>query len=285
MFRTSELSGLSYLTVGTALLQRVRQEHPTSILWEAADLQWWWRKPRSTDDQAKVFWHDPEGPVAAAVVTDWGSATWLDLIVVPSARPRILQEVFNLGLERYGHTPNLEMLVDDEDETLAELLQRAGFRPEPADVTAWMDPASAPDATSLSGGYSLHTRAGYESPAHPYDLMTPEVEHRLGETSLYRPDLDFTIVDDTGEGAAHALFWHDTSTGVGLIEPVGTIEGHRGKGLARHILTVGIQDLARAGSRRIKVSWDHDNAPADALYRSVGFEPTASASLWTKPTN
>jgi len=34
----------------TALLQRVRSAHPTAGLYEAADLQWWWRTPRSTDN-------------------------------------------------------------------------------------------------------------------------------------------------------------------------------------------------------------------------------------------
>lgn len=281
MLRISELSGPSYLNEVTALLQRVRQEHPTFGLWEAADLQWWWGKPRSTDTQAKYFWYDSEGPVAAAVLTDWGSTSWLDLIVVPSVRPRMLPEVFEVGLERYEETPNLEMLVDDDDEALVDLLEDAEFQSEPADLTAWMDSPQEAIPTGLAEGYSLRTRADDPSGTHPYGLMTPEVERRLRETSLYRADLDFTILDDRGEGVAHVLFWHDPSTDVGLIEPVGTNEDHRGKGLARHILASGIQALASAGSDRIKVSWDHDNAPADSLYRRVGFQPSSSASFWS----
>ena len=286
MFRISELTGRPYLDEVTALLQRLRQEHPTSGPWEAADYQWWWRLPRSTDDQPKVFWYDEQGPVAAAVTTDWGSATWIDLIVLPSVRPHLIRPVIDRGLElsRTDASP-LEMLVGDEDEALIELLRHAGFQQEQADATAWMQAASAPDVISLADRYSLQSRANNSSPDHPYELMTPEVERRLGETSLYRPDLDLTVVDDQGVGAAHAIFWFDPSTGIGLVEPMGTLESHRGRGLARHLLTAGIQALVAAGSDRIKVSWDLDNRPAVALYLGAGFKPTTTSSLWAAPTN
>ena len=65
--------GLGYLGEVTALLQRVRSAHPTAGLCEAADLQWWWRTPRSTDDLPQLFWFDDDGrPVAAVIATDWG---------------------------------------------------------------------------------------------------------------------------------------------------------------------------------------------------------------------
>ena len=41
-----------YLAAVTELLQRIRGAHPTKGLFEAADLQWWWRAPRSTDHEA-----------------------------------------------------------------------------------------------------------------------------------------------------------------------------------------------------------------------------------------
>jgi hypothetical protein len=40
--------GLHFLEAATALLQRVRSVHPNAGLYEAADLNWWWRNPRST---------------------------------------------------------------------------------------------------------------------------------------------------------------------------------------------------------------------------------------------
>ena len=48
-------SGIDYLRAVTALLQRVRGADPTKGLYEAADLQWWWRTPRSTDNLPQLF--------------------------------------------------------------------------------------------------------------------------------------------------------------------------------------------------------------------------------------
>jgi hypothetical protein len=43
------------------LLQRVHSVHPTVELLEAADLQWWWRTPRSSDNLPQLFWFDQLG--------------------------------------------------------------------------------------------------------------------------------------------------------------------------------------------------------------------------------
>ena len=69
------------------------------------------------------------------------------------------------------------------------------------------------------------------------------------------------------------------------METIGTEEGHRGKGLARHIVTTGIHKLAAAGRDRIKVSYDGDNPPAVALYLGVGFEPAMTCSMWSTSAN
>lgn len=285
MFRVSAQTGMSYLTDVTALLQRARKEHPTSGLWEAADRQWWWRAPRRTDEQPQLFWYDEHGPVAAAVTNEWSSTTWLDLITLPSVKGSLSQEVFARGQELTADMPSVEMLVDDPDEPLMGLLEEAGFHRGPGDVTAWMG-ATPPEVNTLPDGYSLHSRADNASTVHHFAQRSgPEAEDRLRQTSLYRPDLDLFVVDRQGEVAAYGLFWNDPDTGVGLVEPMGTEEAHRGKGLARHVLATGIHKLAAAGSKRIKVSYEADNPPAVALYLGAGFDPSTTCSLWTSTAN
>ena len=285
MPRISEHSGMSYLAEVTALLQRARNEHPTKGLWEAADRQWWWRTPRRTDDQPMPFWYDEHGPVAAAVTNEWSSATWLDLITLPSMSASLIQEVFERGLTLTADLPSVEMLVDDDDESLIGLLTDAGFHQEPMDVTAWMDARAVPEVSTLADGYSLHNRVSNTSTDYHFAWRNgPQVENRLRQTSLYRPDLGVFIVDQHNEVAAYGLFWHDPTTGVGLVEPMRTEEPHQGKGLARYVLTTGINKLVAAGSNRIKIAYDPDNPPAVALYLSVGFVPTMTCSLWSAPT-
>lgn len=177
------------------------------------------------------------------------------------------------------------MLVDDEDEELHVLLADKGFRQGPGDVTAWVDAAAIPDPSPLGKDYSLHTRASNPSTAHHLTQRNgPEVEDRLRQTSLYRPELDLFVVDPHGEIAAYGLFWNDPNTGVGLVEPIRTEGPHQGKGLARHVVTTGLHRLVAEGCERIKVSYDPDNPPAVALYRGAGFEPTMTCSMWSTGT-
>jgi hypothetical protein len=105
-FAERTLSGLDYLATVTALLRRVRIEHPTAGVWEAADLQWWWRKPRTTDDGGQLFWFDTSGdPVAAAVVTDWGGRLGLDVITLPSVADETVRSVWQRGLRAADNAP------------------------------------------------------------------------------------------------------------------------------------------------------------------------------------
>ena len=286
MFEIVEHTGTSHLTEVTALLQRARREHPTRGLWEAADREWWWRTPRDTDDRPQLFWYDEHGPVAAAVTTEWSSSTWLDLITLPSIEARAVGEIFDRAQGLMAGIESFDMPVGDDDTALIGLLTDAGFHRVPMDVTTWMNAGSVPDVSSLADGYTLHSRAGSTAKEHHFARRAgPDAEHRLRQTSLYRPDLDLFVVDQQGEVAAYGLFWHDPTTGVGLVEPMRTEESHQGKGLARHVLTTGLNRLVAAGSNRLKVSYDPDNPPAVALYLGVGFEPTTTSSLWSAPTS
>src|SRR5712691_104943 len=76
-------SGLEYLSLATELLQRARLADSESGVWEAADLQWWWRTPRGSDTIEQRFWVDDDGPVAGVVLSGWGRAWGCDPIVVP----------------------------------------------------------------------------------------------------------------------------------------------------------------------------------------------------------
>jgi len=52
-----------------------------------------------------------------------------------------------------------------------------------------------------------------------------------------------------------------------------TVDDHQRRGLARHILTAGIDLLAEAGPERIEICYETDNPASRGLYLSVGFAP------------
>ncbi|MEM8922093.1 MAG: GNAT family N-acetyltransferase [Actinomycetota bacterium] len=273
------LIGLDYLEAITSLLQRTRAAHPTAGLYEAADLQWWWRAGRTTDSTPQLVWFDPDDrPEAAASLTDWGEQVALNPMVLPDAPPPQVAEVVERGLDhaRSAGFDAIGVEADRADDGLRRLLTDHGLvEGDDAFVEAWMAVEARPAPSPLADGYRLRRRSEtLDRPSHLIRRNQTDVAARLAQTSLYRPDLDLLIVDPSDTVAAYGLFWFDPTTATGLVEPMRTEEDHQRRGLARHVLTAGLDALAGAGAERIKICFGHDNPPARDLYLSVGFEPT-----------
>lgn len=288
--------GLDYLAAVTALLQRVRSAHPTQGLYEAAELQWWWSIPRSTDDVGQLFWLDDAGrPAAGVIVTDFGdgsSAVYEDptlvVIVMPDATPEWVAHVVERGLAHVGEygIEKAELEVDRADDVMREVLFGHGFAVKGDGlIECWLDAAARPEISPLHEDYELFSRReSMERPHHMARPGRPDVEKRLQQTSLYRADLDLVVLDRNDNPAAYGLFWHDPVTATGVVEPMRTHDGHQRRGLARHILTTGIDLLARAGAERISIGFEPDNPASGHLYRSVGFEPHRQTDVFAGPT-
>lgn len=294
--REQHLTGLAAVEAATVLLQRVRNAHPTAGIYQAAELQWWWRNPRSSDDVPQLFWFDDgDRPVAAVITTDWGDGssavyedTTLAIIVLPDATPDWVAHVVERGLAHAAElgidTVGLE--VDRADHVMREVLSGAGFvRTGDGIVEGWLAAADRPGVSPLHDGYRLYRRTDVAHRSHHFGIRSsPRAEERLRETSLYRADLDLVIDDPHGEVAAYGLFWFDPVTATGVVEPMGTEDGHRRRGLARHVLTTGIELLAAAGAERISIGWEPDNPASGPLYRSVGFIPVLETDLFAGHT-
>ena len=294
--REEQLVGLRYLQAVTTLLQRVRSTHPTKGLFEAADFQWWWRTPRSTDDLPQLFWFDEfDRPEAAVIATDWGDGIALSIIVMPDARADWTAHVVERGVARADESgfATVDLEVDRADVVLRDVLSVHGFTTgeegtglaaaSHSVVEAWIDAEDRPETSSLQAGYRLSTRLDTTpAPHHMIRRGGPDVEQRLAQTSLYRPDLDLIILDHEDTYAAYGLFWYDPETATGLVEPIRTEENHQQRGLARHLITTGINLLAEAGAKRIKICFLPDNPPARKLYLSVGFQPLRETVVYSR---
>jgi ribosomal protein S18 acetylase RimI-like enzyme len=275
--REVRASGLESLGLATELLQRARVTDPEAGLWEAADLQWWWRTPRRSDAIDQVFWIDDEGPVAGVVLTDWGRAWGCDPLVVPSATvpvaavwTRAVEAIDGLGLEA------VEVLARDDDFELLRLLAGAGFvADDKRSGITWMDVANRPGVVALPEGFALVDRALGLTGPHPMRRRSGEgVDVRLGQCSLYDPALDLAVETADGEIAGYALFWFDPVTKVGLVEPMRVEDAYQRRGLARAMLSAGLDRLAKRGARRLKVGYASD--VARGLYIGAGFQVTST---------
>ena len=271
------LVGLDYLQAVTALLQRTRNAHPTLGLYEAADLQWWWGRPRPSDDVGQLFWRDDDGEcVAGVVLTEWSDRVALSPVFLPDASPELVAYVVDRGLAHASESGYgaIEVEVSQDDALLRDLLLARGFAitEQGFIAEAWLDATSAVDVSQLHDGYRLTSRADTMDRPHHNGLTGPEVSERLLQTSLYRTGLDLLVVDANENQAAFGVFWFDDATATGLVEPMRTEQEHQKRGLARHVLTAGIGLLAAAGAERIKICYEPSNPASGHLYRSVGFQ-------------
>lgn len=290
--KEQQLVGLAHLEAATNLLQLIRVDDPTAGLWEAADRQWSWRNERSTDDVPQLFWFDDAGnPRAAAITTGTPYGFAFDPIVMPDASAEWLAHVVTRGLEHAASCgiDAVEVEVDRAGHEMRAVLSNLGFAiKEDGVVETWIAAEAIPEVSALSQEYRLSSRAENMQRQHHMtnsERNHPDPEERLRQTTLYRPDLDLVVYDSSDAVAAYGLFWHDPATATGLVEPMRTEDNHQKRGLARHVLTAGLQRLADAGLERIKICYEPSNPAASHLYLDVGFVPHRHTDILSGPTN
>jgi predicted N-acetyltransferase YhbS len=276
------MRGLGRLNATTTVLQRARLADPLGGMWEAADVQWWWRQPRATDELLLPVWFDEDGPVAAAGLTAWGDTWQADVVAVPSRVDA--DEVWAATLEgASGHLGKaLQVLMCGNCTVLAELAIQSGFAmTDELSGTTWMDADRRPPITRVDG-FVLVDRVTRADRPHPMIRRNGElVQSRLRECSLYDPTLDLAVEDADGRVAGYALFWFDQTTLVGLLEPMRVEDEYHRRGLARMLLTNGLDRLARKGALRLKVGFETD--AARNLYVGAGFVQTSIDRMLLRP--
>lgn len=279
--RRELLRGLARLNATSIVLQRARRADPYRGIWEASDVQWWWRRARATDDLALPVWFDTEGPVAAAGLTGWEHTWQVDVFAVPSIVEEA--EVWSATLEAAdAHRDKaLEMLVREDDTSLVELALDSGFvMTDELSGTTWLDVELCPPVEQVDGFVIVDRSTSSASP-HPMIPRNDEsVEQRLRQCSLYDPTLDLAVVDDHGNVAGYSLYWFDDTTKIGLLEPMRVHDDYQRRGLGRMMLTNGFNRLAGRGARRLKVGFSAE--PGRSLYLGAGFVQTSVDRLLTR---
>ena len=264
------LRGLDRLNATSTVLQRARLADPFGHLWEAADVQWWWRKPRPADDLALPVWFDDVGPVAAVGLTAWTDAWQVDVFAVPATVDP--EEVWTAAMEVVAEHPEetLQVLVFGDDAPVTDLAIRSGFEmTDELSGTSWMDADTRAPVTDVDG-FTIVDRVDRATTPHPMIARNGElVDSRLRQCSLYDPTLDLAVEDGDGTVAGYALFWFDPVTLVGLLEPMRVEDDYYRRGLGRMLMTHGLDRLARKGARRLKVGFESD--AARGLYFGGGF--------------
>jgi predicted N-acetyltransferase YhbS len=272
--RRELMRGLKRLNATSTVLQRARSADPLGGMWEAADVQWWWRRPRVTDELALPVWFDEVGPVAAAGLTAWEDTWQTDVFAVPSIVKEEDVWAATLDVSAAYRVDALKMLVREDDALLTNLALQSGYAvADEASGTAWMEADHRPLVAQING-FAIVDRVTRADRPHPMIPRNGElVEQRLRQCSLYDPTLDLAVEEADGRVAGYALFWFDHTTLVGLLEPMRVQDEYQRRGLARMLLTNGLDRLACKGARRLKVGFETD--AARNLYLGAGFAQTS----------
>jgi GNAT superfamily N-acetyltransferase len=255
--------------------------------------------PESRHHPGQLAWSaryaDPEeldhGPVALVRHGDrvlgwaWAEAPdWLELCVDPS-RSDVVAELVDWFLEQSPAGEVATMVLESEQHLLGPLVdagfvvsERPWFTHHTLDL-AGLGPQSLPEGYVLrpvEPGETDRRAAVHRAAWSATSKVTGTAYARLAATLPYRSDLDWVVEHQpSGEWVASCLAWLDPMTAVALLEPVGCVPEHRGRGLAGAVSLAALLAARDAGARSGLVCPRGDDAypVPQRVYRALGFVP------------
>jgi GNAT superfamily N-acetyltransferase len=250
-------------------------------------------------EETVYLWETSGGQIAALLNPEGPGEVYLQ--VHPSLRTPELEEEMITVAEQHLATPapggrqTLRVWCSEEDTQRQEILMHHGYGrsdwPEFQRRRSFEVPLPNPPAPA---GYTVRALGGVEElparswaswkafhPNEPDDAYQGwEWYANIQHAPLYRRDLDMVAVTPNGEVASFCTAWFDDVTRTGAFEPVGTVPAHQRRGLGKVVMAEGLRRLARLGATLATVG--SYNAPAHALYASMGFVDYDLSEPWAK---
>ena len=187
------------------------------------------------------------------------------------------------------------MVLDTEEHVIA-LVDRAGFVVE--EEAPWfthhlldlaeLPPGSTWRATRFATSSRTRPRRGRPATASAWSAtskVSTGAYVRLMRTPPYRHDLDWVAVDASGRMVASVCVWLDGDTGVALVEPVGCVPEHRGRGLAGAVSAAALSAARDAGATTgLVCPRGDDGYPVPMrVYQRLGFQPGPRTITLVRP--
>ncbi len=114
-----------------------------------------------------------------------------------------------------------------------------------------------------------------------------QIEYRSSMSNTAHPGILFLYSGDRVAGYCWTCFAPSNGQLKGIIGMIGVSPDFRGRGISKPLLVAGMEYLKSAGVAEIGLHVDGINAPAIALYKSVGFQKVGELhwyELRTQPT-
>lgn len=110
-----------------------------------------------------------------------------------------------------------------------------------------------------------------------------QTAYRAGMANTSFDGIKLLLSDHRLAGYCWTLLMSDGQRMQGVIGSIGLTPDFRGQGLSKVILTAGLEYLVSAGADYVRLEVDGANAPAIALYRSLGFEKIGELHWYERP--
>ena len=299
-----------YWRIRAFLREVLLRNNLRELSWHVAEFDYWrWHIVANLEgwnlEDVIFLWETPDGRLAA-VLTPMGSGQAF-LHIHPDFRtPSLEDEMLAVAKEHLSATGNdnrrrVWVSAGVQDVMRHAALTRNGFKriSTSAHQACWRHrslegpipkcpPPPGYTVRALGDGLELLERCYASGLAFHPDEPAIAIENRddvgwyrnIQRAPLYRRDLDIVAIAPDGAVASFCTAWFDDATRTGVFEPVGTVPAHQRRGLGKAVLCEAFRRLKHLGA---VMAYVHSyEAPAHALYASVGFTEYDLVELWVK---
>ena len=269
-----------------AFLAEMRHEVAQAAYFQFGDLMWRMHYAANGFEASTDLriWGDEDGRIGGFV--HYGSSDANpEFFLRPALYDSPMAEemiAWTVARARIGKASSIETSCIESDVAKATFLARAGFRQFDDPMVFMARSLDRPIPQSpLPDGYTIVS--ALERPDLPGVTGQPfshEAYAAIYNAPGYRDDLGLRVCYRGREIVAGCICWYDDIDNCGEFEPVGTVEAHRGKGLALAVMAQAMENLKRIDAERVYVRTGKANRPAVSLYRKLGFAITDEEHGW-----
>jgi ribosomal protein S18 acetylase RimI-like enzyme len=271
------------LTTMQGLVSRSWAREKPKVNMHVGDLEWWTVLKKDEPDVISLWfsgdelvgwaWHSPPAQLDVHIHPDHRSGTlygqmidWFDASV--AARPAASDEVVVCVFEP---TPSDEGLLESRGYARTD----RAYLHHSRSLDGPIERPTLPDGFTVrpvAGPQDVDRRVAVHRSAFAPSRMTPDRYREAMACPHYRSDLDWVAIAPNGEFASFCNIWLDDGNAVALLEPVGTAERYRRRGMARAVCLAAMKAAAEAGADTAIVLSASENPASTDLYRRLGFE-------------
>jgi ribosomal protein S18 acetylase RimI-like enzyme len=266
-------------------LNRLAERDPCA-LWESGRMNFWRHNVHARKPQDDPFfsenahvWRSGNGEVVGLCISEYGRNDMF-IEVLPDYREIYSDMLRWVTGEWAAARTDIEIDLFSEDAWKIRRLEADGFAfLRHFENVRYYDLEKIDLGYELEEGFTIRTLSSARDRAGRVALVrsvfeNPDYSERNLNGLMKSPDYidayNLSVFSPEGEQVAYCIGWHDQARDrAGYIEPVGTHEAYRGRGLAKAVVKECFTRLKANGIATVEISSRAEPAVANFLYESL----------------